>query len=116
MTSNMSSNLLGELCCALLHRLALHMDRYAKEVHMTRHDVYKPAPALRHQSRVSAKPYVVVRLEAVWQLMEKANATGNSLRGAIALKSDELALDCSESRCDLWTNGFQQMYDERAFV
>ena len=89
MTSNMSSNLLDELCCALLHWLALHMDRYVNEVYMTRRDVHKPARALRHRSRVDAKPYVVVSPEAVWQLMEKANATGYSLRGAIALKSDE---------------------------
>ena len=89
MTSNMSSNLLAELCCALLRWMALHMDRFVKDVYMTRHDVQKPAPALRHQSRVAAKPYVVVNPEAVWQLMEKANAAGNSLRSAIALKSDE---------------------------
>ena len=35
-TSNMSSNLLDELCCALFHWLALHMDRFVKDVHMTR--------------------------------------------------------------------------------
>ena len=114
MTSNMSSNLLGDLCCALLRWLALRMDRYVKEVYTTGHDVHKPASALRYQSRDSAKLYVVESPEAAWQLMEKANATGTSLRGAIALKSDESNFGCREQRCELWTNKFRQMYVERA--
>ena len=111
--SAFTSKLLDELSFAILPWLAMHMDRYVMDVYVPNNDTSRPAPALRGPASAS-KQYITVTPEAVWNLMETANKTGNSLRGAIALASDDEKIGCSASQCDRWNNKLQQMYSARA--
>ena len=109
--SPLASKILDELSFAFVKWLTWRMDVYVKDVYLPNHNTDQPPPALRKEKGTT---YVRVSVDAVWQLMEKANATGISLAGAIALKSDEATLGCSPKQCNLWMNKYQQMYAERA--
>ena len=109
--SPLASQILDDLSFAFVKWLAGRMDGYVTDMYMPNHESHQPPPALRH---LKGTKYVKVSTDAIWNLMEKANSTGTSLAGAIALKSDDATLGCSPSMCDLWMNKLQQMYTERA--
>ena len=117
--SPLAARLLHELSVALVSWLSVHFDKFVLDVFVPNNveAVDRPPPALRHRNKLAGddtRKYVAVSPEAVWSLIEKSNAAGVSLHGAIKLKSDEGTLGCTAGRCDLWTNKLLQMYSDRA--
>jgi hypothetical protein len=102
--------MLDELSVAFVKWLSGGMDMYVTNVYMPNHNTEHPPPALRKHKDVK---YVRVSVDAIWNLLEQAKATGISLAGATALKHDDTALGCTPSQCDHWINKFQQMYMQR---